>query len=109
MTSPRKEHPLTGQRTQTAWQEASAGHRARLGSGGAAGSGERAARALRGSGGGPALGCGGPECPRLLRVVKGYLFSAFRDVSISPQGRASDHLVLLSLSVLHPKKIPNPI
>lgn len=64
---------------------------------------------LRGSGGGPALGCGGSECPWLLRVVKGYLFSAFRDVSISPQGRASDHLVLLSLSVLHPKKIPNPI
>lgn len=48
MTSPRKEHPLTGQRTQTARQEARAGHRARLGSGGAAGSGERVARAWQG-------------------------------------------------------------
>lgn len=42
--------------------------------------------------------------PGFSGPLKAVYFQHLGYVSISPQGRASDHLVLLSLSVLHPKK-----
>lgn len=86
--------------------------------GGAAGSAGRAARAGR------PLSLGARACSRrqgqllaaaawtihpwLLRIMKGYLFPAFGDVSLSPQGRASDHLVLLSLLSIQRKENSKP-